>query len=62
MERVQSVKITLSNGRAGVFYGAPLTDGDGEQAEVVAVDFDAPRWVAGVRMNAPPVPTDAPVG
>lgn len=47
MERVQSVRIKLSNGVAGIFFGYPIAE-PGDDVQAVSVEFEAPRFVSGI--------------
>ncbi len=49
MDLVQTVKIKLSDGSVGVFYGNPLVDDPKTtELQVVDVEFEVPRFVAGI--------------
>ncbi len=48
METIQAVKIRLSNGLVGLYYGFPLPGSDDPEVSVVDVEFEQPRVVAGI--------------
>lgn len=56
MQRVQAVKITLSTGAIGVFWGPALVESEapsGEAPTVADVVFESPRFVGGDAVTPP---------
>lgn len=49
MDRVQSVRIRLSDGSVGVFWGYPIAELPlTENLKVVDVVFESPKYVSGI--------------
>lgn len=51
MEQIQAIKVRLSNGTTGTFYGAPLTGFADHGVVVVGVELGRPRHVAGLTLR-----------
>lgn len=62
MEQIQAIKVRLSNGATGTFYGAPLPGFADHGVVVVGVELGRPHHVAGLTLRAearPVVPVPA---
>ncbi len=62
-ERVQAVRIRLSDGKVGLFWGPPIAEWPHAPGlSVVDVEFEAPRFVGGIQPAAQPAPAPAQEG
>lgn len=60
MELLQTIQISLSNGKVGTFYGPVLVDGAENDIKVVDIQFMKARLVAGLQFRLSDLFTGTP--